>query len=326
MGHVHIEHAQFWRTLVKFIKSLMFAVAIFASAVAWLAHSAPNVTLNAIMTADRTQSGLVRKSITLDGGEHFVYLEGGQGEPLMLIHGFGANKDAFTRIAKHLTPHYRVIIPDLIGFGESSRPPKADYQPSAQVDRLHRLTAALGIQNGLHIGGNSMGGHISMTWAALHPEEVKSMWLLDPGGVWSGPQSELMKDYAATGKMPLIVTSEDDFIALTKIVMSKPPFAPEFVLRTMAHENIPYQDLMKVILKAIANDPIEPKLQGVKTPTLLVWGDEDRVLSVDSVPILQKLLPQAKVVIMKGIGHLPMMEDVDQTAKDYLAFREQAKI
>ena len=105
--------------------------------------------------------------------------------------------------------------------------------------------------------------------------------------------------------------------------MNKPPFVLEVLMRAMAHENIPHVALLTRILTTISQDPIEPKLNGVTTPTLLVWGEKDRLLSVKSVPVLQKLLPQAKVIIMKDIGHMPMVEDDAQAAADYLAFRDQ---
>lgn len=308
---------------MKWLKYIVVPVALVLVAVVGFAHLAPQVTMDALFVAERSQGSLVRKTITLEGGEHFAYLEGGKGEPLVLIHGFGGNKDNFTRVAKRFTSRYHVIIPDLMGFGESSRPPKADYSPAAQAERLHRLVAALGAGNGVHIGGNSMGGHISMAWASLYPQEVKSMWLLDPGGVWSAPKSELILNYEATGQMPLITSTEEEFLELTKWAMNKPPFVPEVLMRAMAHENIPHVALLTRILTTISQDPIEPKLNGVTTPTLLVWGEKDRLLSVKSVPVLQKLLPQAKAIIMKDIGHMPMVEDDAQAAADYLAFRDQ---
>ena len=73
------------------------------------------------------------------------YLEGGQGEPLVLIHGFSADKDNFTRVARFLTPHYRVICPDLPGFGDATRDPSARHGIADQVTRLKAFLGALGI-------------------------------------------------------------------------------------------------------------------------------------------------------------------------------------
>ncbi len=81
----------------------------------------------------------------------------------MLLHGFGANKDHFTLVARFLTPRYSVIVPDHLGFGESAHPLAADYAPPTQAQRLRALAQALGIQS-LHLGGNSMGGQIALTY------------------------------------------------------------------------------------------------------------------------------------------------------------------
>src|SRR6516164_4315536 len=99
-----------------------------------------------IFDLHRWRSGLSRKEVAIPGGLRYVYLEGGQGEPLILLHGFGANKDNFTPVARFLTPHYRVIAPDHIGFGESSHSQDADYAAPAQAARLHAFTRALGIE------------------------------------------------------------------------------------------------------------------------------------------------------------------------------------
>src|ERR1700710_1777563 len=94
---------------------------------------------------ERSRAGLVRKEIALADGTRMVYLEGGSGAPLVLVHGFGADKDNFTRVARYLTPHYRVIVPDLVGFGESTHRADVDYHYAAQARRLHAFTQALGL-------------------------------------------------------------------------------------------------------------------------------------------------------------------------------------
>jgi pimeloyl-ACP methyl ester carboxylesterase len=74
--------------------------------------------------------------VNIPGGLRHVYLQGGHGDPLLLLHGFGANKDNFTQLAGYLTPHYRVIAPDHIGFGESSHSEDVDYSPASQAARV----------------------------------------------------------------------------------------------------------------------------------------------------------------------------------------------
>ena len=101
-------------------------LALLAIGVALYFYFSPEQLVRRALDYERGLAGLARKDTELPGGLRYVYLEGGRGEPLMLLHGFGANKDNFVRAAKYLTPHYRVVIPDLIGFGESARPANAE--------------------------------------------------------------------------------------------------------------------------------------------------------------------------------------------------------
>jgi pimeloyl-ACP methyl ester carboxylesterase len=262
----------------------------------------------------------VRKEIDLPDGLHFVYLEGGQGEPLMLLHGFGGNKDSFTRVARFLTPHFRVIVPDHIGFGESDHPQDADYSPTAQAGRLHALAQALGIKS-LNVGGNSMGGQIALTYAALYPDEVRSLWLLAPAGVWSAPESEVRKIILETGQNPLLVRNEDEFRQIFGMVMNEPPFVPTPILNVLAKERIRNFALEERIFKQLVAESVEERISGLKTPSLIVWGDGDRLINVATADILHRLLSNSQVVIMPNVGHVPMIERPRQSAEDYLRFR-----
>lgn len=305
---------------MRLLRALLVLVAAVVVAATAFVQLAPETATRLALEAERDRSGLVRKEIELPGGLHYVYLEGGSGEPLMLFHGFGANKDNFTRIARHLAPHYRVILPDHVGFGESSHPADADYSPPAQAERLHALAGALGISR-VHLGGSSMGGHIAMSYAVAHPGDVASLWLLDPGGVWSAPPSELASGMADGGENPLMARSPEDFVKVYEFAMSDPPWIPRAMLDVMAQERIRNYELEKKIFEQIRADRVEDSIRGLKTPSLIVWGREDRAIHVDTAEVLHGLLPNSEVVILEGIGHLPMLEAPQRSAEDYLRFR-----
>src|SRR5262245_25852423 len=91
---------------------------------------APGPVARALLALDRAQSGLEATRIAV-GDAQIAYLVGGHGEPLILVHGFGADKDNFTRVARYLTPRFRVLIPDMPGFGDSSRPEGVSYGVTA---------------------------------------------------------------------------------------------------------------------------------------------------------------------------------------------------
>jgi pimeloyl-ACP methyl ester carboxylesterase len=290
-----------------------------AAALAGCQSFGPPMT-GAAVGVERWRSDLVRKEITVPDGTRFVYLEGGSGEPLVLVHGFGADKDHFTRVARWLTPHYRVIVPDLVGFGESTHLLDADYHYAAQAGRLHDFVQALGLKR-VHLGGNSMGGAIVMSYAAQHPQEVGSLWLMDAAGVADAPPGELARILAQGGRNPLIVTTEGDFDALMKFGMSEPPYVPGPMRDVLAEQRIANQELERKVFQQIATDSVSGTIKGLSTPTLIVWGAEDRVLSAGSVPLLQALLPQSQAIVMPHVGHAPMIERPQQSAEDYLRFR-----
>lgn len=283
-------------------------------------YTAPERALRVALEYERGAAGLQRKEIEIAGGLRYVYLEGGRGAPLMLLHGFGGNKDNFTRIARYLTPHYRVIIPDHIGFGESSHPAQADYAPRAQAERLRALARKLGAEK-LHLGGNSMGGHIALTYAALYPKDVQSLWLLDAAGVWSAPPSELRRKMAESGENPMIVKNEDDFARLVALVTAKPLLIPRPFLDVLAQERIRNRELEKRIFKQLADDSVEERIRGLAIPSLVVWGQQDRVLHPGSAGVLQMLLIKSEVIMMPEVGHMPMLEEPEKCALDYLRFR-----
>jgi len=291
--------------------------------------TAPNTlavnTTQKIIQYERNKSDLAVKSLTLASGDKIVYAENANltGEPLLLIHGFGGNKDNFTRIADELEA-YHVIIPDLLGFGESSKPMDADYRSEAQATRLHELLQAKGLANNIHVGGNSMGGAISVAYAAKYPKNVKSLWLVDSAGFWSAGIPKSLEG-ATLDNNPLLIKSKEDFYKMYDFIMYKPPYLPKSVKAVFAQERINNKELDAKILAQIVTDNVEERAKIIaeyKIPTLVVWGDKDQVIKPETVNVIKKIIPQSEVIMMKDVGHVPMIEALDETAEDYKRFRE----
>ena len=271
---------------------------------------------------ERRISGLTVRRAHVDGFD-IPYLEGGKGEVLLLIHGFGGDKDNFTRIARFLTPHYRVIIPDLPGFGDATRNPKASYTMAEQVGRIHGLVTQLGITR-LHMGGNSMGGFIAAQFAAPYGHMVASLWLLDPAGTVASHSSPMLQNYARTGKNPLLVDRVADFNHTIAATTFKTPFVPGFARQTLGRRAVADFELHTQIMRQMHDSPLlENSFQPMATPALIVWGAEDEILSPSGAESFRLLFPNSRVIIMPGIGHLPMAEAPQQTASDYLAYRKE---
>lgn len=288
------------------------------------ARFAPEALTAYGLMLERRISGLSTKSLHVDGFD-MPYLEGGKGEVLLLIHGFGGDKDNFTRIARFLTPHYRVIIPDLPGFGEATRIDKASYMMADQVARIHTFITKLGIAR-LHMGGNSMGGFISAQFAAPYGHMVDSLWLLDPGGTLASHTSVMFLNYEKTGDNPLLVKRVEDFDKTVAATTHKAPFLPRFARTALGRRAVADFELHTRIMRDLADSPLlENTFQPMPTPALIVWGKEDQILNPAGAESFRLLFPNSKVILMDGIGHLPMAEVPQQTAHDYLAWRASLK-
>jgi len=253
--------------------------------------------------------------------ERVPYLEGGRGAAVVLIHGFGGDKDNFTRIAPYLTPQLRVIAPDLAGFGESARTADADYRIAAQVERLRSFLQALGVRRA-HFGGNSMGGFIAAEYATRYPDEVASLWLLDPAGTAAALDTAMVREYIRSGEIPLLVREPRDYGALLAAALHRPAFIPPSLRTVLARRAAADYALHTRIFRQVRFDSplIEPMLPAIRAPTLIVWGQQDIVLSPSAAQVMCSAIPHCEVELMPEVGHLPMVERPRACARRYLRF------
>jgi abhydrolase domain-containing protein 6 len=274
---------------------------------------------NAAVRAQRAKAGLTEKRIRIDGHE-LVYLDGGSGETLVLFHGFGANKDNWIQIAPLLAPHFRLIIPDLPGFGDSTRDPSARYDADSQLGRLKSFVDELGF-GPMHLGGNSMGGYLAALYSARYPADVKSQWLLAPAGVEDAQSSDLFH-YLERGENPLLISDVSDFKRLMGMCFTKVPYVPKAFQRCLCERNMREHDFNEKIFSEIFEVPpaLEKELKACATKTQILWGDSDRILHVSGAALLAKLIEGAQSVVIPQMGHCPMLERPRETADLYLKF------
>jgi len=286
-----------------------------------LERLAPERMARLLLTLERRRNRLALRWQTARGFD-MAYLEGGRGEPLVLVHGFGGDKYNFVRVAGPLARRYRVIVPDLPGFGEATRDPAASYRIEDQVARLEAFLDALQLGR-VHLGGNSMGGFIVAELAARHPQRVASLWLLDAAGVAEAHNSVLIRSYASTGEFPLLLKDARRVDQVIHAVMSRPPFFPYSVKRMLGLRGVADFALHSRIARQVIQDSplLAARFARIETPSLIVWGEEDRVLDPAGVAAFRTLLPNARAVTLPGIGHVPMLEAPRRAVRDYLEFR-----
>lgn len=288
----------------------------------------PRSTLVSYMiNAERSVSGLSLHTLKIDELD-IEYLRGGSGTPLVLLHGFGADKDNWNRIANYLTAYFDVIAIDLPGFGNSTDDIELDYDLFSQVVRLSKTLDALNITE-FNLAGSSMGGYIAGNFAAKYPSKVKNLWLISPFGVVDSEKSEMFSAIK-NGHQPMVLPrNEAEFIQLVDFLFVEPPYIPSPIVSHLA-----YQAEQRLVLntkiyeqihrmrngEAHPDSPLDHVLKGYKGPVLVTWGQADRVLHVSGATKLKDTIPRAEIDIMAQIGHLPMMEAPKETANSFIAF------
>lgn len=273
---------------------------------------------------ERFTSGLKRRVVQV-GDHRVVYSEGGHGGPVVLIHGFGASADSWNRFAKPLTKRYHVIAPDLPGWGASTRIEAASYGYPAQLERLHQFLSQLKLGR-VHLVGHSMGGFIASAYAAHYPDEVITLGLIAPHGMVEPEPSELARD-VAKGDNWLVASSRKEFDRLLNNVFANRPDAPEAVLSYLADHAVRNSAKSRLIFEEMQtnNPPLADLLPAVKSPTLIVWGGQDRVLHVSSADLFRQGIRNSELLIIRGSGHMPLVENARQCAAAWLAFVDKSR-
>ena len=293
-------------------------------------YAFPEKVAGSLIDTARSQAGLTKKEIKIDD-HNIVYLEGGQGPTILLLHGYMGDKDNWTLLAPYLTKNYHVVIPDIPGYGESSMIEKDSYDLSNQMSRLHKFAQALELKR-FHIAGNSMGGLFAGTYAVRYPDEIISLGLFDAGGVRSLEKSIVLKiaekDFLEKGQNPLVLKDTSDMPRLMSLVFVKQPTFPYPIVKVMINTSLANRKFYEKEGKEIFPDSfsLEKELPNIKAQTLILWGEQDKIIDVSSVPVFEKGLKNHKTVIIKDCGHIPMLEKPQETATHYIDFIKGIKI
>jgi abhydrolase domain-containing protein 6 len=283
----------------------------------------PEFLFDLFRWAARRSAGLIKKGIQIDR-DRMVYLEGGQGETVMLLHGFAGNKDFWTQFAKKLTKNYHVIIPDGIGFGESSKRLDENYNIDSQVKRLNQFTELLHLER-FHLAGNSAGGMVAAIYAAMFPNKIRTLSLLAPYVGPKAKENEFLRK-ALNGENLFLINSLEEFEKVICYLFVKTPPIPRIFRKVMATRLISARELNEKMWRDVMVDEkltLDPFLPMIEAPVCLIWGDQDRIFDISDVSILEKGLKNCQTVIMKETGHVPIMEKPEETAAVFLSFLSQ---
>ena len=241
---------------------------------------------------------------------------------IILLHGFGSSLETWEPWAEALAKDYRVIRFDLPGFGLTGPDPSGDYADERALKILAALIGRLGISRPTLVG-NSLGGRIAWRFAAQNPAEVGALILISPDG-FASPGF-------AYGQAP----------AIPLMLRLLPYTLPRFLLRmnlAAAYANprnltaavlTRYRDLMLApgdrgaMLARMSQTVLPvpaPLLRRIAAPTLILWGDQDKMIPFSNAADYLRDIPHATLAALPGLGHVPFEEAPDQSLKPVVAF------
>jgi pimeloyl-ACP methyl ester carboxylesterase len=259
-----------------------------------------------------------------------------QAPALILLHGSNADLHTWEPWVQALKAKYRVIRFDQVGHGLTGPDPKDDYSRANYVAHVGAVADKLGLKQFI-LGGNSMGGKHALAYAIAHPERVTGLVLVDGSG---GPMLKLdkKKDDEDSGNIGFKIAQTPGINLLVEQITPRSLIAQSLEqsvsVKSVASEAavdrywemLRYPGNRRATLKRFSQpyDPLgEAEIAAVAAPTLILWGEEDRLIPVEAGQWLAKTLPNNRLVVYPGIGHLPQEEAVAATLGDLLPWLDR---
>lgn len=267
------------------------------------------------------------------------------GEPALYVHGLGGASTNFTDLAAALAPWFDGEAIDLPGHGHSAAPRDGVYS----IGRFAKVVTGRIEQTGrgpVHLVGNSMGGAVAIAVAHARPDLVRTLTLVSPAAPDLHPR-RLAQPLAPLMLVPGVggllqdrmrrYPAETRARAMLKMVFGDPSkVPPERVAMSAAEiaarDGMPWADDALVrSMKALVRWWLTPGqaspwrlMNQLQVPTLIVWGELDRLVDVSLAPRVARTIPGARLLVLPGVGHVAQMEEPNLVARAILAVRERA--
>jgi len=251
-------------------------------------------------------------------GQSLSYAERGRGLPLVLVHGFPLDNRIWESQLANLSDKYRVIAPDLPGFGKS-QPPKS-FTMQSLADTLHAFLMQIKATP-CALAGLSMGGYMTFAYERKYPTTLKALLLVD-----TKAEADTTDGKAGRNKMiETVRTSGSPAIAAAMLPKMLSPQSqesrPQLVQQVKSiMEACPPQTIEYALSAMRDREDYRDCCPSVALPTLIIVGDADAITPPAVAESMQKSIPHSKLTIIKGAGHLSTMEQPEQVNQSIRAF------
>jgi pimeloyl-ACP methyl ester carboxylesterase len=225
----------------------------------------------------------------------FKYIEEGEGEPLVLLHGLFGALSNFKDLIEHFRHHYKVVVPML---------------PLFDLDILHTTVGGLAKHvhkflelkdyKNVHLLGNSLGGHVGLVHVLKHPERIKSLILTGSSGLFENGMGDT---YPRRGDYEYIKKK-------TEVTFYDPKMATKELVDEVFEITRNRLKVIKIIAlaKSAIRNNLGEELNSIKQPTLLIWGNNDTITPPFVAREFNRLIPNSELHFIDKCGHAPMME------------------
>ena len=286
---------------------------------------APDRIVQLLLARKSASLGLVSQQVDVDG-VRWHYYEGGSGRTVVLVHGVASTRAVWLALAVRLGARYRVVIPDLPGWGET-RP----LDGTAVDDRIEAQAARLGAfvdriaRDRVVVVGHSMGGAIAGVLAAQRPERVAGLVLLDSFGLEAPPTA--FERQVRGGDNPFLYRDAAGFERANAFAFDRPHATPAWLRRGLVHLNVDAGPRIEAAFASLAEPgqslALQRRLDAIRGPVLGLWCRGDRIVDPAALESLRRGLRSDVAMtgrLLEGCGHMPMMEQAAQTAGAITAF------
>jgi pimeloyl-ACP methyl ester carboxylesterase len=306
----------------NFWRGLGYGLAVFAGliAVLWAVFATPDIP---VATLKAKYANAASQFVELSPGTVIHVRDEGprDGFPVVLVHGSNASLHTWEPWMQRLTAKgYRVITLDLPAHGLSGPTPEGLYTSAAYVGIVEKLVDRLALTRFV-LGGNSMGGGVAWRYAVAHPDRLAGLLLVDASGQpmpkGSSPPLGFRLARIPVARDILATVTPRSLIEMSfkQSVSNQAIAKPAMVDRYW--ELLLYPGNRRATVQRFGqyqgDDGAAAKLKGLTVPTLILWGREDRLIPVSVAAWFSQQIPNARVTILDGIGHIPMEEAPDRS-------------
>lgn len=236
----------------------------------------------------------------------------GQGPAILVLHGWGGSSSSWTEVLELLSSKgYKVVCPDFPGFGKSETS-LAAWDVAGYMEWVVSFIESQDLDE-FFLLGHSFGGRVAIKFALLHPERIQALILCNSTGIKHTPGFKT--------RIIFILAYIGNIIFSSKFLARLKDKARHILYSFLRHKDyVKAKGVMRQSIKKVLEEDLLPVLSEIKTKTLIIWGEKDKMVPVKDAYIFNEKIDNSKLEILAGTGHSPHLEKPEELVDIILKF------